>query len=72
MFVPVLPAFAEVLVFTDATQPYTAVAGVSLRETKPVPAQADAPVQDDRSSSSELLMLVAGLTVIGLVTLWRG
>jgi hypothetical protein len=74
IFLPALPVFADVLVLSRTAPANTAVAAVSVRDAKPAADQAaapDAPAHDDRSSASELLMLVAGLTVIGLVTLWR-
>ena len=73
MYFPALPSFAEVLVLTHVAPGHTAVAAVSLREANPAKAQAAAPdaPEEDASTPSERLMLVVGLTLLGLVTLWR-
>ena len=70
--IPALPAFAEVLVLSGAERAPVAV--VSLGYPLPTTGQSAAPTQParERSQRSELLMLVVGLTVIGMITLWRG
>jgi len=73
MFIPALPAFAEVLVVTGTPPSHTVFTSISLHDPKLLAVQASASIAppQDRSDATELLMLVAGLTFVGMATLWR-
>jgi hypothetical protein len=70
--IPALPAFAEVMALPLAEHTTLAIASPSTPAAAPA-TQSAAPPEPagDRPERSELLMLVAGLTVLGMVTLWR-
>jgi hypothetical protein len=70
--IPALPALAEVMVLPVAERMTLSKASPSIRAAAPA-SQGAAPATPagERSDRSELLMLVAGLTVLGIITLWR-
>jgi len=73
IYLPALPVFGEVRVLPLASAPHAPPAAGSPRAAAVIAAQSAAPSLParDRSSPSESLLLIAGLTALGIITLWR-